>query len=148
MSTRIHVHLSAVDLNRSREFYERFLGVAPVKEKVDLIKFTPDFVPVNLTISPAKRDMVNGRAMNHLGVEVESNDAVMRHLGRIKAAGIVAREQLNVTCCYANQSKFWVIDPDGVEWEIYHVNYDTMEKHGGSIEKRVRRSDSIDGTAQ
>jgi len=22
---------------------------------------------------------------------------------------------LNVNCCYANQSKFWVIDPDGVD---------------------------------
>jgi hypothetical protein len=26
------------------------------------------------------------------------------------------------------------MDPDGVEWEVYHVNYDPAEKHGGSIE--------------
>jgi catechol 2,3-dioxygenase-like lactoylglutathione lyase family enzyme len=134
MSAKVHVHLSVADLNTSREFYEKFLGIAPVKEKADLVKFVPDFVPVNLTISPARHDMVEGRAMNHLGVEVESNDAVLRHLSRIKTSGIAAREQLNVTCCYANQSKFWVTDPDGVEWEIYHVNYDTKEKHGGPVE--------------
>jgi hypothetical protein len=59
---------------------------------------------------------------------------VIEYLERIKADGIAARAQLNVTCCYANQSKFWVVDPDGVEWEVYHVNYDTAEKHGGAVE--------------
>ena len=28
-----------------------------------------------------------------------------------------------------------MIDPDGVEWELYHVNYDLVEKHGGGIEE-------------
>jgi hypothetical protein len=28
-----------------------------------------------------------------------------------------------------------VIDPNGVEWELYHVNHDLIEKHGGGIEK-------------
>lgn len=134
MGPRVHVHLSVADLDASREFYEKFLGVAPVKVKADMVKFAPDFAPINLALSPVRRDMGTGRALNHLGVEVESNDAVMRHLNRAKAAGIAVREQLNVTCCYANQSKFWITDPDGVEWEIYHVNYDTVEKHGGGVE--------------
>ncbi|HXZ87955.1 MAG TPA: ArsI/CadI family heavy metal resistance metalloenzyme [Candidatus Binataceae bacterium] len=134
MAARVHVHLSVADLEASREFYEKFLGVAPVKVKSDLVKFVPELAPINLALSPVRRDMGTSRALNHLGVEVESNDAVMRHLNRAKAAGIPVREQLNVTCCYANQSKFWVIDPDGVEWEIYHVNFDTVEKHGGGVE--------------
>jgi len=134
MVARVHVHLSVADLKASREFYEKFLGVAPIKVKADLVKFVPDLAPINLALSPVRRDMGTGPALNHLGVEVESNDAVMRHLNRAKAAGIPVREQLNVTCCYANQSKFWVIDPDGMEWEIYHVNFDTVEKHGGGVE--------------
>ena len=138
MATRVHVHLSVADLETSREFYEKFLGVAPVKVKANLVKFVPELAPINLALSPARRDMGTGRALNHLGVEVESNDAVMQHLNRAKDAGIAVREQLNVSCCYANQSKFWVMDPDGVEWEIYHVNFDTVEKHGGGVE--VRRS--------
>jgi hypothetical protein len=31
---------------------------------------------------------------------------------------------MGVDCCHANQDKFWVQDPDGVEWEVYHLNYD------------------------
>jgi hypothetical protein len=31
---------------------------------------------------------------------------------------------MGVNCCHANQDKFWVKDPDGVEWEVYHLNYD------------------------
>jgi hypothetical protein len=31
---------------------------------------------------------------------------------------------MGVNCCHANQDKFWVQDPDGVEWEVYHLNYD------------------------
>jgi catechol 2,3-dioxygenase-like lactoylglutathione lyase family enzyme len=134
MAGRLHVHLSVANLDSSHKFYEKFLGVTPVKQKADLVKFVPAFAPINLTISPAKHDMVDGRAMNHLGIEMESNEVVIEYLERIKADGIAARAQFNVTCCYANQSKFWVVDPDGVEWEVYHVNYDTAEKHGGAVE--------------
>jgi catechol 2,3-dioxygenase-like lactoylglutathione lyase family enzyme len=134
MAGRLHVHLSVANLDSSREFYEKLLGVAPVKQKADLIKFVPAFAPINLTLSPAKQDMVEGRTMNHLGIEMDSNEVVIEYLERIKADGIAARAQLNVNCCYANQSKFWVVDPDGVEWEIYHVNHDTAEKHGGAVE--------------
>ena len=48
-------------------------------------------------------------------------------LARVKAAGLSVREEMDTNCCYANQDKFWVRDPDGVEWEIYHLNYDLDE---------------------
>ena len=38
------------------------------------------------------------------------------------------REEMAVSCCYANQDKFWVKDPDGVEWEVYHLNFDLDEE--------------------
>ncbi|HVN90541.1 MAG TPA: ArsI/CadI family heavy metal resistance metalloenzyme [Candidatus Binataceae bacterium] len=135
MPTRVHVHLKVKDLERSRAFYEHFFGGAPVKVKADQIKFLPSWAPVNLALSVAHRGEAPGGFVNHLGVEVDSGEAVMTHLLRVKAAGIATREQLNVNCCYANQSKFWVIDPDGVEWEIYHVNHDLVEKHGGGVDQ-------------
>jgi catechol 2,3-dioxygenase-like lactoylglutathione lyase family enzyme len=52
MAGRLHVHLCVANLDLSREFYERFLGVAPVKRKADLVKFVPAFAPINLTIPP------------------------------------------------------------------------------------------------
>jgi hypothetical protein len=35
-----------------------------------------------------------------------------------------------VNCCHANQDKFWVEDPDGVEWEVYVLNHDIEESAG------------------
>jgi hypothetical protein len=35
---------------------------------------------------------------------------------------------MGVNCCHANQDKFWVQDPDGVEWEVYHLNYDLEDE--------------------
>ena len=49
---------------------------------------------------------------------------VVAELARVKAAGLAVREEMGVDCCHANQDKFWVQDPDGVEWEVYHLNYD------------------------
>jgi catechol 2,3-dioxygenase-like lactoylglutathione lyase family enzyme len=137
MTTRVHVHLKTADLKASREFYCHFLGVEPIKVKSDHVKFLVPFAPLNLVISPARADSsLQGRAaVNHLGIEVPSGAAVIEYLERVKERGLKVREQLNVNCCYANQSKFWVIDPDGIEWEIYHVNYNLVEKHGGGIEE-------------
>jgi catechol 2,3-dioxygenase-like lactoylglutathione lyase family enzyme len=136
---RVHIHLKATNLNSSREFYEKFFGVPPVKLKPDQLKFLPALAPLNLTISPAQRGERGGGSVNHLGIEVESSAAVEEQLRRVKSAGLQTREQLNVNCCYANQSKFWVIDPDDVEWEFYHVNHDLVEKHGGGIEQSRTR---------
>lgn len=139
MPTRVHIHIKAAELQASREFYRQFFGVEPVKNKPDHIKFLVPFAPLNLVISPARTQSAadEREAVNHLGIELPSAAAVDEHLVRVKRQGLKVREQLNVNCCYANQSKFWVIDPDGIEWEVYHVNYDLVEKHGGSIEHQT-----------
>jgi catechol 2,3-dioxygenase-like lactoylglutathione lyase family enzyme len=135
MTSRVHIHLKAADLKASREFYRKFLGVDPVKDKLDHVKFLMPFAPLNLVISPARAQVAGSPAVNHLGIEVLSAEVVQEHLRRVKREGLKVREQLRVNCCYADQSKFWVTDPDGVEWEVYHVNFDLIEKHGGGIEE-------------
>jgi catechol 2,3-dioxygenase-like lactoylglutathione lyase family enzyme len=147
MLTRVHIHIKAAELEESREFYRQFLGVEPVKDKPDHIKFLVPYAPLNLVISPARTQSAADRrpAVNHLGIELTSSAAVEEHLARAKLHGLRVREQLNVNCCYANQSKFWVIDPDGIEWEVYHVNYDLLERHGGGIEQAAGRGESQPG---
>jgi hypothetical protein len=39
---------------------------------------------------------------------------------------------MGTDCCHANQDKFWVRDPDGTEWEIYHLNYDLEDAPGAA----------------
>lgn len=134
MSARVHVHLKVSDLELSRDFYERFFGSRPVKIKPDQVKFLPAIAPLNLALSVAHRGESPGGFVNHLGIEVASEADVLEHLARVKRAAIKTREQLKINCCYASQTKFWVIDPDGVEWEVFHVNHDLAERHGGAVE--------------
>ena len=122
MSAKVHLHLHVSDLAKSRTFYEKFLGGDPVKDKPGYVKFLPEWAPVNLALSAG--GPVGAGTIDHVGVQVESVELVMAHLGRAKAAGLVVTEEMGVNCCHANQDKFWVTDPDGVEWEVYHLNYD------------------------
>jgi len=125
MSAKVHLHMHVSDLSKSRDFYERFLGGAPVKVKPGYVKFLPEWAPVNLALSEGGH--ASEGSVNHVGVQVDSVDAVMAHLARVKAAGLAVREEMGVNCCHANQDKFWVQDPDGVDWEVYHLNYDLEE---------------------
>jgi catechol 2,3-dioxygenase-like lactoylglutathione lyase family enzyme len=127
MSAKVHLHMSVADLAKSREFYRRFLGEEPVKEKAGYVKFLPGWAPVNLALSEGRQAGGEG-AVNHAGVQVDSPALVMEHLARVKAAGLPVREEIGVNCCHANQDKFWVEDPDGVEWEVYYLNYDLEEQ--------------------
>jgi lactoylglutathione lyase len=132
MSAKVHVHMHVSDLTKSRDFYERFLGQRPIKEKAGYAKFLPGWAPVNLALSQGRP--AGEGAVDHVGIQVDSVEAVMTHLARVKAAGLPVREEMGVNCCHANQDKFWVQDPDGVEWEVYHLNYD-LEDDGEAAER-------------
>ena len=122
MSAKVHLHMHVSDLAKSRAFYEKFLGGDPVKVNPGYVKFLPEWAPVNLALSPG--GPVGAGSIDHVGVQVASVETVMAQLARVKAAGLTATEEMGVNCCHANQDKFWVTDPDGVEWEVYHLNYD------------------------
>ena len=134
MSARVHLHLHVSDLAKSREFYEKFLGAGPVKVKAGYVKFLPEWAPVNLALSGG--GTAGAGTIDHVGVQVDAVPTVIAELARVKAAGLPVREEMGVDCCHANQDKFWVQDPDGVEWEVYHLNYDLESEtvspgHGG-----------------
>ena len=60
-------------------------------------------------------------ALNHLGIQVASTDDVVAAAARLKAAGLLTREEFNTDCCYALQDKIWVKDPNGNKWEFFTV---------------------------
>jgi lactoylglutathione lyase len=126
MSAKVHLHMHVSDLVKSKEFYATFFGTTPVKEKPGYVKFLPEWAPVNLALSTGHP--VGEGVVNHVGVQVDSPATVTAHLARVKAAGLPVREEMGVNCCHANQDKFWVQDPDGVEWEVYHLNYDLEDE--------------------
>jgi catechol 2,3-dioxygenase-like lactoylglutathione lyase family enzyme len=118
--------MAVSNLDKSREFYEKFLGVVPVKVKPGYVKFLPQFGPLNLALSQAHPSHQGGH-VDHMGIQVESQAVVVREMERVKAAGLPVREEFSVDCCHANQDKFWVQDPDGVDWEVYVLNHDIEE---------------------
>jgi catechol 2,3-dioxygenase-like lactoylglutathione lyase family enzyme len=127
---KVHVHMKVSSLEKSRAFYEKFLGVAPVKVKPGYVKFLAPFGPLNLALSEMGTSERGGH-VDHMGLQVESAAIVMRELARVKAAGLPVREEMGVNCCHANQDKFWVEDPDGVDWEVYVLNHDIEDAAAG-----------------
>ena len=127
---KVHVHMTVSSLEKSRAFYEKFFGAPPVKVKPGYVKFLPGFGPLNLALSQATPAGGRGH-VDHMGIQVESGEIVMRELARVKAAGLPVREEMGVDCCHANQDKFWVEDPDGIEWEVYVLNHDIEEVAAG-----------------
>jgi len=128
MGAKVHLHMHVSDLSKSREFYEKFLGGDPVKVKQGYVKFLAPWAPVNLALSTGGPS--GAGTIDHVGVQVDSVETVMAELTRIKDAGLAVVEEMGVNCCHANQDKFWVKDPDGVEWEVYHLNYDLEGDEG------------------
>ena len=118
----VHVGLNVKNLKESKEFYERFLGVEPVKEKQNYVKFLTMKPALNLTLQ--EEENFEGNQINHLGVQIESKDDVLYHKERLEKEGFFAREELDVNCCYALQDKFWVTDPNGIEWEYFYTKED------------------------
>lgn len=118
----VHIHLHVSNLDASRAFYERFLGAPPAKVKPGYVKFLPPLAPLNLALSAGAAD--RGSTVSHLGVQVDTKEQVRALLQQAKGAGLEVREEMDTDCCFANQDKFWVKDPDGVEWEVYHLNHD------------------------
>ena len=48
-------------------------------------------------------------------------------IARLESAGLSTRQEQATVCCYAEQDKVWVNDPDGAPWEVYTVTDDNPD---------------------
>lgn len=117
-----HFALNVTDLQRSIAFYTQLFGAEPVKVKPQYAKFLLEDPPLNFTLNLQKA--VAGNQVSHLGLQVTDEKELLRHKKRLEAAGMKMREENNTLCCYALQDKFWVVDPDGNEWEFFLTKAD------------------------
>ena len=115
---RVQLALNVRDLARSVDFYSKMFGTTPAKIRPGYANFAVEDPPLKLVLfeSPAAEERIN-----HLGVEVFDQAEVETAKLRLAAANLERREQKDVTCCYARQSKVWVKEPDGIPWEWYRV---------------------------
>ncbi len=116
---KTHISLNISNIERSVEFYTKMLGVKPVKIKSDYAKFDVVDPPLNLTMNQTKVE--KGGSLSHLGVQVESTEAVQIVSKRWQENGLLTLDEMGTECCYALQDKVWASDPDGNSWEVFTV---------------------------
>jgi catechol 2,3-dioxygenase-like lactoylglutathione lyase family enzyme len=129
--SRIQLALNVDDVAAATAFYAKLLGAEPAKTRPGYANFAIADPPLKLVLleNPGQ-----GGTLNHLGVEVESADAVAAERDRLAAAGLASAAERG-TCCYATQDKFWVEGvPDGERWEVYTVLADSPTFFGEPTE--------------
>ena len=78
------------------------------------------------------------KGINHLGVQYESDEALLKTQLSFEEKGIKGKVEEGAVCCYKSSNKYWVTDPTGMIWENYH-SMDDVEVFG------VDSSDTADG---
>ena len=125
---KIHLNLATSDLDRSVTFYSTLLNAKPNKVRADYALFITDRPGMELALD--RRSTVSLGTDAHYGIYVETADEVERAIERFNEARLATLVEREETCCYANQTKVWAVDPDGRRWEIYTVHEDTEERDG------------------
>jgi catechol 2,3-dioxygenase-like lactoylglutathione lyase family enzyme len=117
---KVHVALNVNDIDESVKFYSAMFGIDPVKLKPGYAKFDIVEPSLNLTLNYVGEVKTRG-ALNHLGIQVPSTNAVLEAKARLEQAGLSTRDEMNTDCCHALQDKTWITDPNGYRWEIFVV---------------------------
>lgn len=125
---KVHMSLAVADLSATSEFYETLFRSRPVKTKGDYVKFLPEDLALNISFSAAKSTRSVDTGAYHLGIEFPSQAALDREYDRLRGAGLISGKRESSICCYADQDKFKVRDPDGYEWELYYLLSDSEIK--------------------
>ncbi len=123
---KAHLAINVRDSATSVEFYKKMFGIEPSKVRTGYAKFDVQNPPLNFTLNQVPFD--GSGALSHLGIQVATTDDVVAMKTRWEHAGLVPREEMQTTCCYALQDKAWVHDPDGNEWEVFVVLKDNLSE--------------------
>lgn len=115
---RPHISINVKDVSKSVDFYKKVFGIEPQKQTGAYAKFELKEPALNFSM------MSTGGALSrvsHFGIEVDTPEEVAAWEKRLSALGLLEHSEKDSTCCYARQDKAWFKDPDGNEWEIFHV---------------------------
>ena len=121
---KAHLALNVRNVEQSIEFYRKMLGIEPSKVRTGYAKFDIQNPPLNLTLN--QHAVTTNGALSHLGIQVSSTDDVLAIREKWMTAGLLTRDEMQTSCCYAVQDKTWVRDPDGYEWEVFVVLQDNL----------------------
>jgi catechol 2,3-dioxygenase-like lactoylglutathione lyase family enzyme len=126
---RFHVHVAVADLDQSIGFYSTLFGVAPSVRKPDYAKWMLDDPRINFAVSQRTGNL----GVNHLGLQVDSEDELKSMRDQLQRADGAMLEEAGANCCYAKSDKYWVTDPQGVAWETFH-SLGAIPVYGDAVE--------------
>jgi catechol 2,3-dioxygenase-like lactoylglutathione lyase family enzyme len=129
---KAHLALNVSNVDESIGFYKKMLGIEPSKVRTGYAKFDVQNPPLNLTLNQSAA--AGKGSLSHLGIQVATSEDVIALKQRWESEGLVTREELQTTCCYAVQDKAWVHDPDGNEWEAFVVLEDNLPERTKNTE--------------
>jgi len=131
---KAHLAINVRDVEQSIEFYKKMFGIEPSKVRTGYAKFDVAQPPLNFTLNQVP--FKDSGALSHLGIQVASSEDVVAMRTAWEEKGLLPREEMQTTCCYALQDKAWVHDPDGNEWEVFVVLQDNLsEEIQGAADK-------------
>jgi catechol 2,3-dioxygenase-like lactoylglutathione lyase family enzyme len=114
---RLHIHIAVNELSESIHFYSTLFNATPTVEREDYVKWHLTEPAVNFAIS--MRGHISG--LNHLGIQVDSENELAEIAKRLDSAEITSSQQEGSSCCYAHSNKHWALDPQGIAWESFHT---------------------------
>jgi len=114
---RFHVHVSVQDLQEGIRFYSAMFGQEAAVVKDDYAKWMLDDPRINFAISTR----AGKSGLDHLGVQVDSEEELSAVQAQLNRASSEVLEQRETACCYAESNKYWVQDPAGIAWETFYT---------------------------
>ena len=114
---RMHIHIAVTDLQQNIAFYTALLQCRPLVVEDDYAKWMLDDPCINLAISSRGRKP----GLDHLGIQVDSESALVQMQQNMHAAALPVIEQKQAACCYTESDKYWTLDPQGIPWESFHT---------------------------
>jgi len=118
---RLHIHVKVTDLKQAMDFYSSLFAMEPTLIKDDYAKWIVDDPLVNFAISSNAEEP----GIDHLGIQVEDQEELQEVYSRLDKAGRPVLEEGKTTCCYAEQEKSWITDPDELPWETFQTFNDS-----------------------
>jgi len=141
--SRVQLALRVSDLEASVAFYSKLFGTEPAKRRPGYANFAIAEPPLKLVLLEGEPGLPT--VMDHLGVEVETSEAVDAATGRLTDAGLITLAEGDPEGCYALQDKVWVRGPGDEPWEVYVVKGDSDVRDKPAADACC--ADSADGAA-
>lgn len=120
---RMHLHVGVENLDASVAFYNILFAAEPTVLKSDYAKWMLEDPRINFAISSTAHTAIG---IEHIGLQVETAEELAEVHTRLKAAGRPVLEEGATNCCYAKSEKNWITDPDGVIWETFLTNGESV----------------------